>query len=112
MARIANHSYASTAYKLHHYGDLYDRAVKIKDYKEKWCIRLGALHITMAALKCLGKYIESSGLDFAWESSGIYGSATVRQILDRSSCIRMSRSTYNDTTGTYVALSESGVRRI
>ncbi|KAG1662216.1 hypothetical protein GQR58_021026 [Nymphon striatum] len=63
-------------------GDLYDRAVKIKDYKEKRCIRLGALHITMAALKCLGKYIESSGLDFAWESSGIYGSATVRQILD------------------------------
>ncbi|KAG1662607.1 hypothetical protein GQR58_020866 [Nymphon striatum] len=36
----------------------------------------------MAALKCLGKYIESSGLNFAWESSGIYGSATVRQILD------------------------------
>ncbi|KAG1678148.1 hypothetical protein GQR58_013549 [Nymphon striatum] len=63
-------------------GDLYDRAVKIIDYKEKWCIRLGALHITMAALKCLGKYIESSGLDFSWESSGIYGSATVRQILD------------------------------
>ncbi|KAG1655742.1 hypothetical protein GQR58_024329 [Nymphon striatum] len=40
-------------------GDLYDRAVKIKDYKEK-----------------------CSGLDFAWESSDIYGSATVRQILD------------------------------
>ncbi|KAG1676991.1 hypothetical protein GQR58_014037 [Nymphon striatum] len=41
-------------------GDLYDRAVKIKDYKEKWCIRLGALHITMAAaLKCLGKCLEA-----------------------------------------------------
>ena len=63
-------------------GDLYDRAVKLKDYKSNWCIRLGALHITMAALKCLGKYIEGSGLELAWEESGLYGSATVRQILD------------------------------
>ena len=31
-------------------GDLYDRAVKLKDYKSNWCIRLGGLHITMAAL--------------------------------------------------------------
>ena len=63
-------------------GDLYDRAVKLKDYKSDWCIRLGALHITMAALKCLGKYIEGSGLELAWEESSLYGSATVRQILD------------------------------
>ena len=63
-------------------GDLYDRAVKLKDYKTNWCIRLGALHTTMAALKCLGKYIEGSGLDTAWEAAGIYGSATVRQIID------------------------------
>lgn len=63
-------------------GDLYDRAVKLPAYKSKWCIRLGALHMTMAALKCLGKYIEGSGLDLAWETTGIYGSATVRQILD------------------------------
>ncbi len=63
-------------------GDLYDRAVKLKDYKEHWCIRLGALHMTMAALKCLGKYVEGSGIDMAWEASGLYGSATVRQILD------------------------------
>jgi len=59
-------------------GDLYDRAVKLKDYKENWCIRLGGLHITMAALKCLGKYIEGSGIDLAWEEAGIYGSAPVR----------------------------------
>lgn len=63
-------------------GDLYDHAVKLKDYKKHWCIRLGALHTTMAALKCLGKYIEGSRLDLAWEASGLYGSATVRQILD------------------------------
>ena len=63
-------------------GDLYDRAVKLKDYKDNWCIKLGARHITMAALKCLGKYIEGSGLDSAWDTAGVYGSETVRQILD------------------------------
>ena len=36
----------------------------------------------MAALKCLGRYVEGSGLDLAWEESGLYGSATVRQILE------------------------------
>lgn len=63
-------------------GDLYDRPVKIKDYKSKWCIRLGGLHTVMAALKCLGKYIEGSSLDIAFETSGVYGPAIVRQILE------------------------------
>ena len=63
-------------------GDLYDHAVKLTNYKTMWCIRLGGLHITIAALKCLGKYIEGSGLDLVWEISGVYGSATVRQILE------------------------------
>lgn len=63
-------------------GDLYDRAVKLPNYKEEYCIRLGSLHQTTAALKCLGKYVEGSGIDLAWEASGIYGSATVRQILE------------------------------
>ena len=40
------------------------------------------MHITIAVLKCLGKYIEGSGLDFAWEISGVCGSATVQQILE------------------------------
>ena len=63
-------------------GDLYDRAVRLKDYKSQWCIRLGRLHTTMAALKCLGKYVEGSGIDIAWQESDLYGPATVRQILD------------------------------
>ena len=63
-------------------GDLYDRAVKLKDYKDNLCIKLGALHITMVALKCLGKYNEGSCLESAWEIAGVYGSATDRQILD------------------------------
>jgi len=36
----------------------------------------------MAALKSLGKYVEGSGIDLAWEEAGICGSATVRQILN------------------------------
>ena len=63
-------------------GDLYDHAVKLKDYKKIWCIRTGSLHITIAALKCLGKYIEGSGLGLAWEISGENGSATVGQTLE------------------------------
>lgn len=63
-------------------GDLYGRAVKIPNYKDHWIIRLGSLHTVIAALKCLGKYIEGSGIDVAWESSGIYGSATVNQIIE------------------------------
>ena len=63
-------------------GDLYDRAVKIENYKKHWIIRLGGLHTVMAALKCLGKYMDGSGIDSAWEASGVYGSATVRQILE------------------------------
>lgn len=63
-------------------GDLYGRAVKISNYKERWIIRLGALHTVIAALKCLGKYVEGSGIDVAWESSGMYGTATINQIIE------------------------------
>lgn len=63
-------------------GDLYKNAVKIPNYKDKWIIRLGSLHTIIAALKCLGKYIEGSGIDTAWEMCGIYGSVTVNQILE------------------------------
>lgn len=63
-------------------GDLYHRAVRLKDYKLQWCIRLGSLHTTIAALKCLGKYVEGSAIDIAWQESDLYGPATVRHILD------------------------------
>lgn len=63
-------------------GDLYSRAVKIPNYKSRWIIRLGSLHMIIAALKCLGKYIHGSGIDAAWEVSGMYGSATVNQIIE------------------------------
>ncbi|KAJ6647970.1 hypothetical protein Bhyg_03195 [Pseudolycoriella hygida] len=63
-------------------GDLYNRAVKIPNYKENWIIRLGSLHVIIAALKCLGKYVEGSGIDASWEESGMFGSATVNQVIE------------------------------
>lgn len=63
-------------------GDLYNNAVKVPKYKEKWIIRLGSLHTIIAALKCLGKYIDGSGIDTAWEASGMYGTTTINQIIE------------------------------
>lgn len=63
-------------------GDLYKDAVKVPNYKDKWIIRLGSLHTIIAALKCLGKYVEGSGIDTAWEMCGMYGSTTVNQIVE------------------------------
>lgn len=45
-------------------------------------LRPGELHIVMAALRTIGGYIESSGVDLAWMEADIYGSATVKQILE------------------------------
>lgn len=63
-------------------GDLYKDAVKVPNYKDKWIIRLGSLHTVIAALKCLGKYVDGSGIEVAWEACGMYGSTTVNQILE------------------------------
>ena len=46
--------------------------------------RLGELHTVMAALRALGTSIENSGIDDAWIESDVYGSSTVRQILQCS----------------------------
>ena len=44
--------------------------------------RLGELHIVFAMLKVLGKYIDDSGLDKLFIEAGVYGSTTLRQILE------------------------------
>ena len=44
--------------------------------------RLEELHIVMAQLKVIGSYIDSSGFDLCWMEAGLYGSATVKQIID------------------------------
>ena len=53
------------------------------DVKKKRYIflRLGELHVVMAALKALGASIENSGIDDTWIEADVYGSATTRQIL-------------------------------
>ena len=49
--------------------------------KSKVVLRLGELHVAMAALKAIGASMENSGIDDAWLGAGVYGSATTRQIL-------------------------------
>ena len=51
-------------------------------------IRPGELHIVMAELRCIGCYIENSGLDFCWTEADIYGPVTVRQILEGKHVMR------------------------
>ena len=45
-------------------------------------LRPGELHIVMAELRCIGAYIENSGLDFCWTEADLYGPVTVKQILE------------------------------
>jgi hypothetical protein len=64
---------------------LYEKAVQLvdarDDLKRTVFPRLGELHTVMAALRALGTSIENSGIDDAWLEAGVYGSATIRQIL-------------------------------
>lgn len=64
---------------------LYEKVIQLvdshSDLKGKVMPRLGELHVVMCALRALGSSIENSGIDDAWIESGVYGSATTRQIL-------------------------------
>ena len=62
--------------------DLYERAIKIQQStgNSNWVLRAGELHICMAALHALAKYIESSGLDTVAIEISIYSPAVVRAI--------------------------------
>ena len=51
-------------------------------------IRPGELHIVMAQLRSIGAYIENSGIDFCWIESNLYGSATVKQIIEGKHVVR------------------------
>ena len=64
--------------------DLYERAVKIRSsekMKDNIVLRMGELHVVLAMLKALGRYIEGSGLEQIWIEKGLYGPASVRQLL-------------------------------
>ena len=45
-------------------------------------LRPGELHIVMAQLRCIGAYIDSSGVDMCWTEAEVYGPATVKQIIE------------------------------
>ena len=49
--------------------------------KDKFILRLGELHISMAHFRGIGNYISSSGIESIWIESGVYGPATTRSIL-------------------------------
>ncbi len=63
---------------------LYEKALQLvdsrPDLKSTVFLRLGELHVVMAALRALGASIENSG-DDAWIEADVYGPATTRQIL-------------------------------
>ena len=85
---------------------LYEKAVQLVDARDdlKGTVlpRLGELHAVMAALRALGSSVENSGIDDAWIESGVYGSATARQILK---CAHYKR-TLRAHIYTYTALNE------
>ena len=45
-------------------------------------LRPGELHTVMAQLRTIGTYIDSSGLDLCWVEADLYGTATVKQIIE------------------------------
>ena len=55
--------------------------IKLNLKKENWIVRLGDLHVVIAMLRCIGVFLEGSGYDEVLHESGVYGPATVRQIL-------------------------------
>ena len=72
--------------------DLYSRAYQLvqsrDDLRNKFILRLGDLHIVFAQLRAIGSYIESA-LNDTWIEADIYGSCTVKQIIN---CSHMKRA--------------------
>jgi hypothetical protein len=66
--------------------DLYKRALKLEylddRYLDKWWLLPGAFHISLCAIRCLGKTVENSGIDEAWLKSGLYSGVVVNHIIN------------------------------
>ena len=67
--------------------DLYKRVLKLPYllpdlYKEKWIESSGQFHITVCALRYLGRTVEGSGLEDMWVQADIYSNVTVMQIIN------------------------------
>ena len=63
---------------------LHSKARQLESSSEidAFVLRLGELHVVFTAFKMLGKIIDGSGLDKAFEEGLIYGSNTVEHIAD------------------------------
>ena len=64
---------------------LYSKCIQLQlnsDLGDSFVIRLGKLHVVFTAFKCLGKLINGSGLDQAFEKTVLFGSTTVELIKD------------------------------
>ena len=66
--------------------DLYKRVAKLEhlhpELKDKWVFSSGGFHTVICALRCLGRTIEGSGLDDAWQEADMYSSVMVSHILN------------------------------
>ena len=63
---------------------LYSEALQLESNSkiDNFVIRLGELHVVFTTFKMLGKIIDGSGLDKAFEEAQIYANNTVEQIKD------------------------------
>lgn len=64
---------------------LYCKAKMLQWSKTAECkdliIMLGGFHAQMTFSKVIGKYMESSGLSYIWEESGVFGQSTAENVL-------------------------------
>ncbi len=58
----------------------------------KVIVKLGGLHILMNYLQCIGKHIESSGIEDVWTEAGVYGEGAIHGILKGKSYNRAVRA--------------------
>ena len=62
---------------------LYSKCIQLQAREEinsTFVFRMGELHVVFAFLKCIGKYIDNSGLDDIFIEAEIYGPSTMEQI--------------------------------
>ena len=66
--------------------DLYKRAIKLQalnvHLQDQYVLLVGECLTVPCSLRTLGSFIEGSGIDDAWVEAELYGTATLRQIIE------------------------------
>lgn len=66
--------------------DLYKRVLKLSylvpRLEQNWILMPGPFHVTLCALRCLGKTVEGSDLDELWVEADIFSSVTLAKIIE------------------------------